>query len=183
MKKCTRLVVFVSLLLANMSVFATTTTSVTVTLVQPVINIPIIQENRGVNITIGSTGAALDGAALRAVRRVVGFSVASGAIDSFVVYSPKIGGPIAKEGGISACAEAGYSADQQKFNGFINELRAIKPKSGTVYTLEPVVNCDRVEPVFCTLDVKACPDGSYVNRIGPSCAFPACTRPVPVQIK
>ena len=30
------------------------------------------------------------------------------------------------------------------------------------------------EPVFCTADVKECPDGSYVGRVGPSCAFAAC---------
>lgn len=30
------------------------------------------------------------------------------------------------------------------------------------------------EPVFCTQDAKMCPDGSYVGRVGPSCAFAAC---------
>ncbi|MDD5055959.1 MAG: hypothetical protein PHZ00_06885 [Candidatus Peribacteraceae bacterium] len=30
------------------------------------------------------------------------------------------------------------------------------------------------EPVFCTLDVKLCPDGSSVGRVAPSCAFAPC---------
>lgn len=28
--------------------------------------------------------------------------------------------------------------------------------------------------VFCTADVRICPDGSYVSRQAPSCAFAAC---------
>jgi hypothetical protein len=28
--------------------------------------------------------------------------------------------------------------------------------------------------VFCTMDAKACPDGSYVGRVGPSCEFVPC---------
>lgn len=28
--------------------------------------------------------------------------------------------------------------------------------------------------VFCTLDAKLCPDGSYVGRVGPNCEFTAC---------
>lgn len=28
--------------------------------------------------------------------------------------------------------------------------------------------------VACTMDAKMCPDGSYVGRVGPSCAFAAC---------
>lgn len=30
------------------------------------------------------------------------------------------------------------------------------------------------EPVFCTLDAKICPDGSYVGRVPPTCEFAAC---------
>lgn len=29
-------------------------------------------------------------------------------------------------------------------------------------------------PVFCTQDVKLCPDGSYVGRTGPNCEFATC---------
>lgn len=31
-----------------------------------------------------------------------------------------------------------------------------------------------VEPVFCTMDAKMCPDGSFVGRIPPDCKFAPC---------
>ena len=30
------------------------------------------------------------------------------------------------------------------------------------------------EPVFCTMDAKICPDGSFVGRSGPNCEFDPC---------
>lgn len=30
------------------------------------------------------------------------------------------------------------------------------------------------ESVFCTMDAKMCPDGSYVGRIPPECNFAPC---------
>jgi hypothetical protein len=37
------------------------------------------------------------------------------------------------------------------------------------------VSCTRVErPVACTMDAKACPDGSFVGRIAPDCEFAPC---------
>ncbi len=30
------------------------------------------------------------------------------------------------------------------------------------------------EPVFCTMDAKMCPDGSFVGRIPPDCRFAPC---------
>lgn len=30
------------------------------------------------------------------------------------------------------------------------------------------------EPVFCTQDVKQCPDGSFVGRVPPDCSFAPC---------
>ncbi len=30
------------------------------------------------------------------------------------------------------------------------------------------------EPVFCTMEAKQCPDGSYVGRTGPKCEFTPC---------
>jgi hypothetical protein len=30
------------------------------------------------------------------------------------------------------------------------------------------------EPVFCAMDAKLCPDGSYVGRVGPNCEFAEC---------
>lgn len=33
---------------------------------------------------------------------------------------------------------------------------------------------EAADPVMCTADVKECPDGSYVSRSAPDCAFAAC---------
>jgi hypothetical protein len=71
--------------------------------------------NRAVNINLGSTGGALDNSALVRVRREVGKAISSEAVDTFIVYSPRIGGPIPREGGISACAEEGFSAKPNQF--------------------------------------------------------------------
>lgn len=30
------------------------------------------------------------------------------------------------------------------------------------------------EAVFCTMDAKICPDGSYVGRVAPDCEFAPC---------
>ena len=30
----------------------------------------------------------------------------------------------------------------------------------------------------CTQDVKRCPDGSYVQRVSPTCEFAACAEPI-----
>ena len=37
-----------------------------------------------------------------------------------------------------------------------------------------VLTGEESEPVFCTMDAKMCPDGSYVGRTGPKCEFAAC---------
>jgi len=36
---------------------------------------------------------------------------------------------------------------------------------------------DNPEQVFCTMEAKLCPDGSYVGRTGPKCEFTACPPP------
>ena len=36
------------------------------------------------------------------------------------------------------------------------------------------VNGNMPQPVACTQEAKACPDGSYVGRSGPNCAFAVC---------
>jgi hypothetical protein len=30
------------------------------------------------------------------------------------------------------------------------------------------------KPIACSADAKACPDGSYVERVGPNCEFEPC---------
>jgi hypothetical protein len=40
---------------------------------------------------------------------------------------------------------------------------------------------DPGETVACTMDAKMCPDGSYVGRVGPDCAFAPCSGEDEVQ--
>jgi hypothetical protein len=38
------------------------------------------------------------------------------------------------------------------------------------------------EPVFCAQDVRQCPDGTFVNRVAPSCDFDKCPDGKPLEI-
>ena len=105
------------------------------------ISAPAFAENRAVNISIGSIGGSLDNAALRTIRQVIGFAVAISTVDKFIVYSPRVGSPIPIEGGLSACAEAGFGISNTTFNAFIQELRSINPKPGTFYNVELTASC------------------------------------------
>jgi len=105
------------------------------------ISAPAYAESRAVNISIGSTGGALDDAALRTVRQVIGFAVGTGTVDKFIVYSPRSGSPIPIEGGLSACAEAGFGITDAKFKAFIQQLRSITPRSGTFLNVELAASC------------------------------------------
>lgn len=140
------------------------------------INTPAFAGIRAVNINIGSIGGPLDTAALQAVRRVIGYAVARGTVDTFIVYSPRVGFPVPIEGGLSACAEAGFNTKKKKFDAFVGELRSIHPKPGTFFNLQRTASCIRDPDVVCTLDAKMCPDGSSVGRVPPSCEFAPCPR-------
>lgn len=105
------------------------------------ISAPAYAESRAVNISIGSIGGSLDNAALRTIRRVIGFGVATGSVDKFIVYSPRNGSPIPIEGGLSACAEAGFGVTNTRFNAFIQQLRSIKPQPGTFFNVELTASC------------------------------------------
>ncbi len=37
-----------------------------------------------------------------------------------------------------------------------------------------IINKSTLEPVFCTMEVKQCPDGSFVERTPPNCEFAPC---------
>ncbi|MCF4969753.1 hypothetical protein [Nostoc sp. CMAA1605] len=102
---------------------------------------PALAESRAVNISIGSIGGALDDVALRTVRQVIGFAVGTGTVDKFIVYSPRTGSPIPIEGGLSACAEAGFGITDAKFKAFVQQLRSITPRSGTFLNVELTASC------------------------------------------
>nr|WP_322657090.1 hypothetical protein [Dendronalium sp. ChiSLP03b]MDZ8203424.1 hypothetical protein [Dendronalium sp. ChiSLP03b] len=101
----------------------------------------LAESRRAVNISVGSIGGPLDNAALRTVRQVIGFAVGTGTVDKFIVYSPREGAPIPIEGGLSACAEAGFGITDARFNGFIQQLRSITPRSGTFLNVELTTSC------------------------------------------
>ncbi|MBE9210827.1 hypothetical protein IQ244_30860 [Nostoc sp. LEGE 06077] len=102
---------------------------------------PALAENRAVNISIGSIGGALDNAALQTVRQVIGFAVGTGSVDKFIVYSPRVGAPLPIEGGLSACAEAGFGITDARFKAFIQQLRSITPRQGTFLNVELTTSC------------------------------------------
>jgi hypothetical protein len=45
---------------------------------------------------------------------------------------------------------------------------------GTTTAVQPEAKPTQPQATACTMDAKACPDGSYVGRIAPNCEFAAC---------
>lgn len=128
-----------------------------------------IAKNRAVEIDIGGIGPGVDDAAYQTVRQVIGYSVANGTIDKFIVSSYGI------EGGFSACAEAAPSVKANILKAFVRQLRTIHPDPGTTaYSVKLTSSCVKDEHVVCTQEAKQCPDGSFVGRAPPSCQFALC---------
>lgn len=125
--------------------------------------------NRAVEIDIVGIGPAVDLAAADTVKQVIGYGVANGTLDKFLVRGVGI------EGGFSACAQA--SPFTKNFGSFVKQLRTIKPdRNTTAYSVKAVPSCTE-DLVACTQEVKLCPDGkTYVGRIGPNCEFAPCPR-------
>jgi hypothetical protein len=98
-------------------------------------------EDRAVNINIGGTGGAVDAESVKKVRKVIGEAFIAGTADTLYMYAPRQGGPIPHEGGLSLCAEAGFSSTSQNFKNFIQKLRSIRPPSGTFYNVEIAPTC------------------------------------------
>ena len=122
--------------------------------------------NRAVNINLGSSGVALDDAALRAIRKLVGHAISVNTVDTFSVYRPKVGGPIPIEGGLIACAEAGFSSTPQSFTRFVSQLRDIRPKT-VVLNVELADRCKPIDadmPLACGgIAGAACPDAKHLR--------------------
>ncbi|MGH8531164.1 MAG: hypothetical protein ACREV1_00190 [Gammaproteobacteria bacterium] len=120
-----------------------------------------------VEISIFGIGPPVDRRAVNKVRRTVGAGIATGVTDTYFVRGYGI------EGGFSACAQKSPFASQTDFIAFVDRLRGITPDPTTTsYSVGLTVSCD--EPVFCTTDVKICPDGSALPRVPPTCEFAAC---------
>lgn len=131
--------------------------------VKPVLN--------AVNIEINTDGRGVDNTVIKKVRRLSGDALALGTIDNFIVNAPKVGGPILREGGLSACAEIGFSARRSVFNRFVKKLTLIKPKVGTFIHVNATDNCVKPTPQMCGgIAAIACPTGkSCVDDPSDSC--------------
>ncbi|SFN65537.1 Kazal-type serine protease inhibitor family protein [Nitrosospira briensis] len=129
--------------------------------------------SRAVNISLGSSGGALDSAALKSVRKLVGKAIIADTVDTFAVYSPRKGGPVPIEGGLDACVEAGFSSTPKEFNAFVKQLRAINPKPGTFLNVELTDQCKPIESggsgagaVCGGIAGTACPDAKQYCDFG-----------------
>lgn len=87
---------------------------------------------------------------------------------------------------MSQTAPALQAGDRFSADGLVTPIERISTNMWQKYDIEgifSVTDSVRVgsnstggdpEPVFCTMDAKMCPDGSYVGRQGPNCEFAAC---------
>ena len=127
-------------------------------------------EDRAVNINILGTGGAVDSASVREVRKVIGSAFTHGTADTLYVYAPRVGGLIPREGGLSLCAEAGFSSTPRKFAAFVQQLRSIHPRPGTSYSVELTAACKPIEPIqplVCGgIQGKQCPDAQQYCDFG-----------------
>lgn len=103
-------------------------------------------EDRAVNISISSKGVPADASAIQKVRKITAQALAQGTVDTFYVYNPRVDGPHFIEGGLFACAEAGFNSTPQKFQAFIEQLRSVHPKRLIVYKVEQAASCKAIEP-------------------------------------
>ncbi|MEQ1558943.1 MAG: hypothetical protein ABL933_08420 [Methyloglobulus sp.] len=133
--------------------------------------------NRAVEISIGGIGPGVDQAALQTVRQAIGFGVGQGIVDKFIVN--EFARPI--EGGFTGCVQA--SPYTKQFGAFVKQLKAIKANPLTsFYNVRWIATCTDYKPyppddqIMCTMEVKQCPNGSYVGRTGPRCEFAPCPK-------
>lgn len=79
------------------------------------------------------------------------------------------------------------SAFQEKYRSEILTPAGLSNATGylgarTRAKLNSLYGCGNTQPVACTMEARACPDGSYVGRTGPKCEFATCpstTTPTP----
>ena len=72
------------------------------------------------------------------------------------------------------CVDAGYpvmesyprQCNTPDWQNFVEDVGLIEE--------EPLQEEEDSEAVFCTMDAKECPDGSYVGRQWPNCEFAPC---------
>lgn len=137
--------------------------------------------NRAVTISIGNSGVGGVGTTIDSVRQIVGHAVGSGVVDNFIVIAPKEGDPIFIEGGLTACAEAGFgivnndTEDElpsglpgigvtNKFEALVKQLRSIRPTPGIFLNIKLSKSCgisikpDDELPICGGIAGLICPD-------------------------
>jgi hypothetical protein len=102
-------------------------------------------EGRAININFGSDGRGVDSGSVQKVRDVIGQAFIAGTADTLYMYVPRKGGPIPREGEMSLCVEAGFSAKPQKFKEFFQQLHAIHPPAGTSYNVKLTDSCKTID--------------------------------------
>ncbi len=126
--------------------------------------------DQAVNVNIGGTGGAVDSASVQKVRNAIGRAISGSTVDTLYVYSPRVGGPIPIEGGLSLCAEAGFNSNADRFNAFVQRLRSINPPSGTFYNVELTPACEPIgatPPLSCGgIQGKQCSDAQQYCDFG-----------------
>jgi hypothetical protein len=133
-------------------------------------------QGHAVNIAIGSNSGTPDKTVLRSVRELVGDAISSETIDTFYIYIPRPGSPTSMEFGLSACAEAGFTAARGKFDDLVMQLRSLRARPGTSIRVELTDRCaplEPIEPVECggILGIL-CPAGQYCEKITGQCKAP-----------
>ncbi|MEQ1637351.1 MAG: hypothetical protein ABL903_11715 [Methylococcales bacterium] len=108
-----------------------------------ILSAPVFAENHAANISISSDGRGVDNDAINTLRNIIGEAIGNETVDTFIVYSPRMDGPIFIEGGISVCAEAGFSATEKQLEKLLKQLGAIHPKSGSFMNVEFVTGCEK----------------------------------------
>jgi hypothetical protein len=115
-----------------------------------------------------------------------GTLIFGGAIGFYLGYD--LGFERAEEVGISSfeeCRDAGnpvmetYPEQCTTEDGmhFVREIEPVEEETEELPVVNPPTTGGPItpeEPRACTMDAKECPDGSYVGRVAPSCAFAPC---------
>jgi hypothetical protein len=131
---------------------------------------------QAVDIAIGSQSGTPDKTVLRSVRKLVGDAISNDTIDTFYIYIPRSGSPTSMEFGLSACAEAGFTAATGEFDDLVKQLRSLPARPGTSVRVELTNRCaplEPIEPVECggILGIL-CPARQYCEKITGQCKAP-----------
>ncbi|MEE9354580.1 MAG: hypothetical protein V3U75_03230 [Methylococcaceae bacterium] len=141
-------------------------------------------QNRAMNVRLFGAGSGVDQQAIQMARRLIGYAMSHGIIDTVVITAPREGEQLPAEQGMSFCAEAGFNVPSQRFEWLVKIFRKIKPDEGTSFSLHLTDRCpisiSQVHKQSCSQEIKQCSDGSWVARASSNCGFSACPGEGPV---